>query len=110
MAVKSPSRSQDAAVLKQVRQLGRAIGEAEESVRLVTFDPEYDILAVFVDAAEDKSRHEKAAIHVWNEWADRLARPVDFRLFNLDNAGGERAGSICSRSTKAQSSLTAAEA
>jgi cAMP phosphodiesterase len=57
---------------------------------MVTFDPEYDILAVFVDATEDKSRHEKAAIHVWNQWADKLAKPLDFRLFNFSEIPDER--------------------
>src|SRR5437764_13134883 len=88
MAVKAPAdpswtRS------KQLRQLGQALGQSDASVRLVTFDPENDVLAVFVDAAQDKSEHERAAIRVWIEWLDRIADEPDFQLFNFSELPGE---------------------
>lgn len=83
MAVKSPVRSRGTSLKRKLRQLAEEFGQADDSVQVVTFDPEQDVLAVFVDAAQDKSQHEKAVIGVWIEWLMKLPESIEFHLLNF---------------------------
>ena len=91
MAIKTPSSAKLAPNdSRQLRELGRAFGESDDAVQVVTYDAEQDILAVFVDAADDKSRHEEAVIQVWIDWLPKVDERLDFRLFNLSEFRNER--------------------
>ncbi|MGH2519221.1 MAG: hypothetical protein ACRDF8_05405 [Chloroflexota bacterium] len=74
---------------KRLMKLGAALGESDPSVKLVTYEPDDRILAVYVDAAEDKSAHELAVIDVWLAWLSNVDDRVEFQLLNLSEVSGE---------------------
>ena len=74
---------------KELKRLGHELGTSDPTVKLVTYEPEEEIIAVYVDAAEDKSEHERGPIRVWLGWLPKVDDRLEFKLFNLSEIASE---------------------